>query len=230
VASPGASGNAHHRVGEDDLCVPSYSTELVAAPAPRWTPSGLPAALDKAGDRQSADPRRGHRPGAEPVRVRRRERALTSTTDRPRPHGQASPRRPFRPAAARPAGQPHPGVAPGTATRPTRDAHQARDPPQQADDPEVHAAGAPAPVRADVGDVPPQPRRADLGVRLPAAHRSPVPPGVRLLRRRAGVAAGRPRTSPTSMRRARTRGSAKASQRPSAPRHLPAAPRVPVGR
>jgi len=50
-----------------------------------------------------------------------------------------------------------------------------------------------APARADVGHLPAQPRPRQLGVRLPPGHGPALPAAVRLLRRRTGHAARRPR-------------------------------------
>ena len=50
-----------------------------------------------------------------------------------------------------------------------------------------------APARANVGHLPAQPRPRQLGVRLPPGHGPALPAAVRLLRRRTGHAARRPR-------------------------------------
>ena len=77
----------------------------------------------------------------------------------------------------------------------------------------------PAPARAGLGDLPAQPRRGDLGLRLPAGHRPALPPAVRLLRHRARLAARGPcrRDAPPDRRLGRpaaARGHARSAQRP----------------
>ena len=73
---------------------------------------------------------------------------------------------------------------------------QARPPGRQTHRPAPHARGAAAAAtggRADLGHLRPQPRRRDLGLRLPPGHRPAVPVALRVLRRRPRLPPGGPR-------------------------------------